>query len=429
MNSDTALAKEDDPESISGQKAYIEYSKNVHAHSPAVQRLLDLSEDYVPGAERAFIQKGKPAVWCSGYNWEPAFLYSLGITPVSYGEMGRYSTREDMLVAEDFYQFPVETCSMVKCTVGQWHKRRNKGTINRILGSSSNCEPFNLAWEVMREQGYDVFNNEVIYRGPTVTGERLEQLIMFTVGQMKDAAFWLTGSREIDEGRLKTEIARKNRLLGKLKAVLELRRSHPFYMKTLAVILTLNVGLNNYFGKPEDYEEAVDELLGELRAAKVSERDLRDVIPLVWAGGTGQEFGVYESIDLAGGALLGLRSVPFRFYREDVPPLESLARWVYDNSSAGAGVYARNVLESEVERLGAKGVILYGYIGCSFASIDREMWRRYFHEKGLPCLNLEGSFQTGSPSGQVLTRVRAFVEMLAAGRARPAVKIPPARSA
>jgi benzoyl-CoA reductase/2-hydroxyglutaryl-CoA dehydratase subunit BcrC/BadD/HgdB len=48
--------------------------------------------------------------------------------------------------------------------------------------------------------------------------------------------------------------------------------------------------------------------------------------------------------------------------------------------------------------------------------VDREMWRRYFHEQGIPCLNLEGSFQTGSPSGQVLTRVRAFVEMLDANR-------------
>jgi benzoyl-CoA reductase/2-hydroxyglutaryl-CoA dehydratase subunit BcrC/BadD/HgdB len=330
--------------------------------------------------------------------------------------MGRYSTREDMQVAEDFYQFPVETCSMVKCTVGQWHKRLEAGNINRLLGNSSSCEPFNLAWEVMRSRGYDVYNNEVIYRGPTVQGERLEELIQFMVEQMLDVAEWLTGERKVDEEKLKIEIARKNRLLVKLKRILELRVSHPFYMKTLAIILTLNVGLNNYFGKPVEYEKAIDALIAELENAPVKERDLKTVIPLVWAGGTGQEFGVYEAIDIAGGALLGLRSVPFRYVREDVPPVEAIARWVYDNSAAGAGVYARNVIESEIEKLKAKGVILYGYIGCSFASVDREMWRRYFHAKGIPCLNLEGSFQTGSPSGQVLTRVKAFVEMLAANR-------------
>jgi benzoyl-CoA reductase/2-hydroxyglutaryl-CoA dehydratase subunit BcrC/BadD/HgdB len=86
---------------------------------------------------------------------------------------------------------------------------------------------------------------------------------------------------------------------------------------------------------------------------------------------------------------------------------------MYDNATAGAGIYARRVLEEEVKKVNARGLILYGYIGCSFASIDREMWRRYFHEKGIPSIGLEGSFQTGAPSGQVVTRVKAFVEMLA----------------
>jgi benzoyl-CoA reductase/2-hydroxyglutaryl-CoA dehydratase subunit BcrC/BadD/HgdB len=331
--------------------------------------------------------------------------------------MGRYGFREDMQVAEDYYQFPVETCSMVKCAVGQWHKRLNTGTINRILGSASSCEPFNLAWEVLRTQGYDVFTNEVLYRGPSVHGERLEQLVHFMMENLLDIAEWLTGARQIDEAALRQELIRKNRLLDKFKKILDLRLKHPFYMKTLAIILTLNVGLNNYFGQPEAFELAIDELIEELETTSVNEEDLKRVIPLIWAGGTGQEFGVYEAIDLAGGALLGLRGTPFKPVREDVPPLEALARYLYDNGRAGAGVFTRDIIESEVNRLKAKGIILYGYIGCSFGSVDREMWRRYFHAKGHPCLNLEGSFQTGQPSGQVLTRVKAFVEMLSADRA------------
>ncbi|MDR1578015.1 MAG: 2-hydroxyacyl-CoA dehydratase family protein [Deltaproteobacteria bacterium] len=409
----TALKHIQEPEEINNQSDYIAYSKSVHDYSPAIKRLFDLSEDYVPGAERAF-QEGKSAVWCQGFNYQPALLYALDVLPVSYGEMGRYSDKEDMLIAEDFYQFPVETCSMVKCAVAQWHKRIHSSTIKRILGNASSCEPFNLAFEIMRKYGYDVYNNEVSYRGPTVAGDRLEQLVNFTIEQMLDVAQWLTGERAVPEERLRVEIARKNRLLGKLTKVLELRRTRPFYMKSLAIILTLNVGLNNYFGKPREYEEAIDELIQELENEPINEKDLQAVIPLVWAGGTGQEFGIYEAIDLAGGALLGLRSAPFRLYREDIPPLESIARWVYENSSAGAGVYARNVLDAEVDRLKARGVILYGYIGCSFASVDREMWRRHFHDRGLACINLEGSFQTGAPTGQVLTRIKAFVELLSA---------------
>jgi len=81
-------------------------------------------------------------------------------------------------------------------------------------------------------------------------------------------------------------------------------------------------------------------------------------------------------------------------------------------SRGGAGVYWRNVLEQEVSKVKARGIVLYGVIGCSFQSIDKEMWRSYFHEKGIPSINLEGSFQTGAPTGQLMTRVKAFIEML-----------------
>jgi benzoyl-CoA reductase/2-hydroxyglutaryl-CoA dehydratase subunit BcrC/BadD/HgdB len=416
MSSNAALALQEDPENIVTQHEYILYSKTKHAYSPACLKLLDLLDDYVPKIEKAFIEEKKPAIFCNTYNWEPLLLYSLGITPVGYTELGRYSPKEDMLIAEDVYQFPVETCSMVKCTVGQWHKRIGSNSIKRILSSCSGCEPFNQALEVMRKMGYDVFYYENCYRGPNVVGERLDKLVDFLIEQFFDVAEWVTGERKVNEEALRVEQERKNRLLTKFKKILALRIQRPFYVKTLAIIMFLNVGLSNYFGKPQEYESAIDELIVELENTPVNQDDLKRVIPLIWGGGTGQEFGVYEAIDQAGGALLGFRSAPFRFVPLELPPLEALARFVYGNAQAGAGVYARQVLEAEVEKLGAKGMILYGYIGCSFASVDREMWRRYFHEKGLPCLNLEGSFQTGAPSGQVMTRVRAFVEMLDSAR-------------
>ena len=396
---------------ITSQREYIEYSKEVHSYSKAVNKLLDLSENHIPDAEKAFTG-GKKAIWCGAVGWVVPLVYACDTIPVAFGEMGRLSDRDVMLIAEDYYQFPIETCSMVKCVVGQWHLRKDKSGIKRILGNSSACEPYNQAWEVMKSQGYDVYNNDIIYRGKTVDGKRLDKLVDFFVGEIHGVVEWLTGSSEIDEIKLAFEIKRKNRLLEKMRKILDLRLKHPLYVKSLATIQMLNVGLNNYFGKPEEYEEALDLLIEELEAKPVDEAELKKVIPLVWAGGTGQEFGIYEAIDQAGGALLGLRSVPFKDFREDIPPVEALARYVYDNQGAGAGIFARNVIELELEKTDAQGLILYGYIGCSFASVDREMWREYFHKKGIPSINLEGSFQTGAPSGQVLTRVKAFVEML-----------------
>lgn len=398
-----------DIDAVITQRDYLDYTKQVHSYSNAISRLVELSHSYITDAEEAH-RNGTPAIWANGF-WETPLLYACGVTPVSFAEMGRLSDKEAMEIAENYYQFPVETCSMVKCVVGQWHRRRGT-SIKKILGSSGACEPFNLAWEIMKKEGYEVYNIDVTYRAPGTKGKRLEQLVDFFKGELYGVVEWLTGSREIDEDRLRTEIKRKNRLIHKVKRILELRLSHPFYLKSLPTILLLNIGLTNYFGKPVEFEAVVDELLAELEARPVDKAELDRVIPLVWAGGTGQEFGIYEAIDQAGGSLLGLRMVPFKPYREDVPPVEALVRYLYDNQNGGAAVYSREIIENEISKVKARGLVLYGYIGCSFASVDREMWRNYFHQKGIPSINLEGSYQTGAPTGQLMTRVKAFIEML-----------------
>jgi benzoyl-CoA reductase/2-hydroxyglutaryl-CoA dehydratase subunit BcrC/BadD/HgdB len=394
------------------QRDYLQYAREIHHYSPATERLLDLSNSYIADAEEAFYSGKKNAIYAGG-GWEAPLVYALDTIPIAYGEMGRLSDHETMSLSEDHYQFPVETCSMVKCVVGQWHLRRDKKNgIKKILGSSSACEPYNMAWEVMKKEGFDVHNIDVIYRSPSTNGKRLDQLVDFFVDEIYGVVEWLTGSSKFDEDRLRFELQRKNRMLSKVRRILDLRLKHPFYLKTLPTILLLNVGLNAYFGKPEEYEAVLDGLIAELSSRQVDQEEIERVIPLVWAGGTGQEFGVYEAIDQAGGALLGLRSVPLKAYREDIPPVEALARWMYDNSRGGAGIYWRNVLEQEVNKVKARGIVLYGVIGCSFQSIDKEMWRSYFHERGIPSINLEGSFQTGAPTGQLMTRVKAFIEML-----------------
>ncbi|HWR09128.1 2-hydroxyacyl-CoA dehydratase family protein [Sporomusa sp.] len=397
-------------EEVQNQRDYLIYSKEVHGYSPAVGRLLDLSASYIYDAEKAY-NAGKNAIWCRASAWEVPLLYSLDIIPAVFSEMGRLSDREAMLIAEDYYQFPVETCSMVKCTVGQWHKRRGT-SINRILGTSSACEPYNMAYEIMKTQGYDVYCIESIYRAPGVDGNRLAQLKEFFIEQIYGVTEWLTGNRVIDAGKLKVEILRKNRLIDKIKRILDLRIQNPFYIRSLPTILLLNIGLSTYFGKPAEFEETVDLLINELETAPVSPEDLQRVIPLVWGYGTGQEFGVYDAIDQAGGALLGLRGVPLKKYREDVPPIEALVHYIYDNHAAGAGTYMRELIEQQIDKINARGLLLYGYIGCSFSSVDKELFREHFHHKGIPSISLEGSYQVGPPTGQVLTRIKAFIEML-----------------
>jgi len=395
---------------LDSQLGYIKYSRDViHAHSPAVQKIFDLALSYIFDAEDE-ARSGKPAAWSFGL-WETPLLYGSGIIPVSFSELGRLGSLDTLNTAEDVYQLPVETCSMIKSTIGEWHLRR-EGPIKRILGFSSVCEPYNLAWEVMKDRGFQVHCIDVIYKGPTCPPERYEDMVAFFVEELNGTVRWLTG-KEPDKERIAAEIKRRNALMRKGRRIVELRHKRPLYIQSLPMTYFL-AGLGHYFGKPDEYAAVVDELLYELENAPLLPGEEAKVIPLIWAGGRGQEFGVYKAVDDAGGAILGwvFPSLYPIDYREDLDPVEAIARYYLEGQAAGAGVHRRKVIEQQVAATDAKGILLYGYLGCSFAGVDREMFREYFHKRGTPAISLEGSFQVGPPTGQLLTRVKAFVEML-----------------
>lgn len=397
---------------LQSQLDHISYSRDeIHGYSKGVQKLFDLAVSYIYDAEEAFRQ-GKNAVWTRGL-WESPLIYACDTIPVSFTEVGRLGSHEAITVAEDYYQAPVESCSMVKATLGEWYLRREKG-INRILGYSAACEPYNIALEMMKKDGYDVHSIDTIYLPPTYDKRRYDEMVAYFVDELYRSVEWLTG-RKLDEERLENEIHRRNELMRKVRKIMALRLKHPFYIRSLPTMFML-MGSGHYFGKPEEYGESLDLLIAELENATVNENDLKTAIPLVWSGGRGQEFGVYQAIDDAGGALLGwVIPTPFaRDYREDIPPMESLARYVLDGQSAGASIFRRRVVDEQVLKTGARGIFQYGYVGCSFSGIQREMFRTYFQKKGIHTISLEGSFQVGPPSGQLLTRVKAFVEMLSA---------------
>lgn len=391
------------------QLEFIKYSRDqIHGYSKGVGKLLDLAVGYIYDAEKAY-EEGKKVAWTRGL-WEAPLVYACDTIPVSFTEVGRLGSLNAITIAEDYFQMPHEACSMVKATVGEWYLRKNK--INRILGYCVDCEPYNVSLELMKKEGYDVHYIDTVYLPPRYDQDRYDKLLRFFINELYTTARWLTGG-DIDEQKLAFEVKRRNTLMRKLRRIMKLRLENPYYIRSLPTMFMI-MGSGHYFGKPEEYNEVLDLLLEELATAKPAPEELSRVIPLVWAGGRGQEFGVYQAIDDAGGALLGwVIPTPFsRDYREDVPPVESLARYLLDGETAGASIYRRRTIEEQVKKTGARGIIQYGYVGCSFSGIDREMHREYFHKQGIPSISLEGSFQVGPPSGQIITRVKAFVEML-----------------
>jgi benzoyl-CoA reductase/2-hydroxyglutaryl-CoA dehydratase subunit BcrC/BadD/HgdB len=69
-----------------------------------------------------------------------------------------------------------------------------------------------------------------------------------------------------------------------------------------------------------------------------------------------------------------------------------------------------------LDRSGARGVILHLVKFCEPELFDVPLLRRAFDARGVPVLHLEGELEA-ELSGQTVTRLEAFVEMLAEGRA------------
>lgn len=88
-----------------------------------------------------------------------------------------------------------------------------------------------------------------------------------------------------------------------------------------------------------------------------------------------------------------------------------MAEFVLDYFLVGTPVKQIKGIEKLLTSVGSKGIFFYHYVGCAFGGIHVEIFRDYFKKKGIPNIELDGCFQVGAPSGQLLTRVRAFIEM------------------
>lgn len=301
---------------------------------------------------------------------------------------------------------------MVASILGEFYLRSGR-TPPRMVVYNALCEPLNLGWELLKDEGYDVFRVETVNRPNTEdNAERVAQLQDFFIDEVKRVSLWLSG-KPLDEARLGAEMHRANRIIAKVRRILRLRVDNPLYIRSLATTYLLG-GMDNYYGKPDEYEEVLDLLVEELEAGVAAPIPHDKVVRLTWIGGRGQEFGIYKTIDDAGGAVTGWHTAGdwTRDYREDLPPLEAYADYIITARTFGSPVRTRKRIEEYLPEFGSRGIMFYGYIGCSFGSVHREIQADYFRKLGYPSIFLEGSFQVGPPTGQALTRVRAFVEML-----------------
>jgi benzoyl-CoA reductase/2-hydroxyglutaryl-CoA dehydratase subunit BcrC/BadD/HgdB len=354
---------------------------------------------------------GLEAVW-GGSSWEAPLLHACGVVPVAMSELWREHSREAEAVGEAALQIPSEFCSMVKVVAGRLHLR-GSGTIRRIVHFGGGCEPMGIALELMRREGYDVHTIEGAHAFRAA--DKRPEAVALLAGELDRAARWLTGG-PVDEARLAGELRRKNALLRKLRRVLVLRRVDPGHLPSVATVQLIN-GSSHFYGDAAEYERILDLLVAELEAATPAPPGA--YVPLVLAGGMIAP-GLLEVIEEARGAVVGWLLVGTRDYREDVPPLESLAHHVLDAQAngelgEGAGSSAarrRHRVEELVSETGARGVVSTAVTGCPYASIAQQFERAHFKALGIPFIGLEADVHRERPSEEQITRVRTFMEML-----------------
>jgi benzoyl-CoA reductase/2-hydroxyglutaryl-CoA dehydratase subunit BcrC/BadD/HgdB len=362
------------------------------------------------------VAAGQKAVW-GGASWEAPLIRACDTIPIGINELWREDSLHAEAVSENYFQIPGEFCSMIKAMVGRLHLKRND-PIKRVLVFGSTCEPIGISLEHARREGYDVYTIDAATAFKP--SERREALVRFLVKELEKVAFWLTG-KPVDEQRVLAEIKLKNQVSRKIRRILDLRLKNPHFVPSLPTLQVL-FGSVHYYGNPEKFTAILDELTEELEEAAQNPPN-RPYIPLVLAGLIGGIVGgrgLLEAIEESDGAILGWVLFCTSDFREDVPPLESIAHYLFDaqvkgelGEAAGASATYRRVrVEELVRQTNARGIISSFVTGCPYGSVVQGLEREYFKKLGVPMVALETTVHDQPPTEEQITKVKTFIEML-----------------
>jgi len=292
---------------------------------------------------------------------------------------------------------------------------RESKAIRRVLYFGGTCEPISTAFELAVRDGYDVHCMEGVHAFRQA--DKRPELIKLLTKELQKVALWLTG-KPVDEDRLREELKKKNAILQKIRHILALRVRNPLFLTSVPTMQILN-GSSHCFGNPEGYLEMLDLIIGELEQA-VKQPPSEPYIPLILAGGGAGGSAILNVIEESRGAIVGWVIVGTGEYREDIPPLESIAHYVLDAQAKGelgegagtSATFRKDRIASLAEETGAKGIISSAITGCPYGSIVQQIEREHFKKLGIPIISLEGTVHRGRPSEEQIMRVRTFVEMI-----------------
>lgn len=276
-------------------------------------------------------------------------------------------------------------------------------TCDSIQGMSTLLEDFG-GWE------------KPVFRFFHPRGESRKSLRTFLVAELKSLAAQLSDfvGREMDMDALRRAIA-MHRRIDEARAGLLGRRSH-LEMSDSELYRVLRRG---EFLWPEDHLQELREAEGAFRPEVVQKG-----IPIMISGYVPEPMAIFQVLEEAGAfvaaddyAGVGRRLVP-SILEVGEDPFATLAEMSYAAPPCPTQTSTQGRRMEYLSRLfdahGAVGVIVHELKFCEPELFDYPAIKKTFSEKGAPVLLLEGELEL-ELSGQVVTRIEAFIELLDSG--------------
>jgi benzoyl-CoA reductase/2-hydroxyglutaryl-CoA dehydratase subunit BcrC/BadD/HgdB len=380
-------------------------------------RVDELVHNYrgIVAEQKRAIADGALAVW-NGLMWDNSFLFACDAIPLQIGELWRDEHIQSQHVGEADFQIPEEFCAPGKAIAGRLHLWRNV-TGKRILVFGTGCDPRSISYEMLKSDGYQVYTIDGVTANPLeFDPKRHEAYVEYLTKEFEGLAIWLTG-RPYDEERLRAEIRFRNKVLSRMQRIIDLRRLNPLLLPQ-SLMMPLGMGASHYYGNREGYLQALDAVIEELEI-QTGLTEPAEYVPIVI---TGILATILRTVEESGGAIVASVRFGSELYREDIPPVESIARYLLNCQLRGeghdvSGAFAaqrRYLVEDLFHQTKARGIISGGLISCPYFDMAAQLDQDYFRKKRIPFLTVQspGTGPESLPGEDQVTRVKAFIEML-----------------
>lgn len=348
-------------------------------------------------------------------------IYAAGAVPVRMCN-GFYV---DEQVGSEF--MPAKSCSLVKASLGMLKSGTNPYCDEvEVIVNPTTCDQKTKTGSVMREMGYDVYDMEL---PPVKESEEGREYWRRSVRKFTKNLKNITGQK-VTRKKLKETIGKVAKAQHSYHRIQQLRKTVPAPVLGKDIFLATNAF---FFDDLERWTGAMDRLGDEIEERVANKHNAAGArTPRIVFTGSPPIFPNLKiplMIEQADAVIVADETCSSNRLLND---MVSVDEWfLYDMVDAIADRYLKSctcpvfTLNDDRQRrlvelcktYSADGVVYQAFAGCQVYELEQRSIAKILEENGIPMLYIETDYSP-SQSGQLSTRIEAFVESLKARKRR-----------